>query len=1014
MCRAMRTDQESRVRVGRIGGRRMVRSFATLAAVTALLASVIAAPATAGPAPLPSPLPKAAPGDFLGAIAPGIEVDAVVIAPEAALQTRGLGGTITAPVTRTRGTAAELRAALAATPGAIIRRGHTPIELATTEGLPVIGANPWHSTGFTGAGTRIAVVDTGYDGYAALLGSELPANPTTKSFRPDEDLTPGTNHGTAVAEIVHDVAPDAHLYLINVASDLDVPDVVDYLIDQKIDVVNMSLGWTVGPLDGTSDLAMEIQRAIDAGIIWINAAGNEAKSHWGGSFIDVDTDQWGEFSGSQENNSFQVDALGVFSVDLSWTGTGDVDLYLNDDLDNVIATSNAPQDPGDRKIETITWVNQTFVTQTYSFSIYRYSGSPGRVDAFISSSSTNGLVYQDATSSINVPGDVTDVLTVGAVAYYDTDTIEDYSSRGPTVDGRTKPDLVSPTRVSTSTYGAGSFAGTSAASPHVAGLAALHREANQLITPSGFRSLITGLADPLPGPPGPTNDWGFGLIAGGAAPEARRPSCDFNGDDYADLAFGSPGEDIGLLTDAGLVNVLHGMAGELDTGATTNQAWHQDVAGVDGVAEVGDRFGETVACGDFDGDGYGDLAIGAPGEGVDGSAGAGAFHIIYGSGSGLSSQNDMYTHNSTGIKGIAGAGNGLGSALAVGDFDADGYDDLAVGTPGMSVGGDAGAGAVSILFGATDGLSDRDQLFSQATGDLAGAAEPGDAFGTSLAAGDFDGDGYDDLAIGSPLEALGELSNAGLVHVVFGNGGGLATTGSESLHQNTAGVVGITEAGDRFGGALAAGDFDHDGYADLAIGVAKENIGALVDAGAVTVVYGDSSGMSGTSDGWHQNSAGIKGLAEPGDLFGASLTTGDFDYDGRDDLAIGVPGEDIGSKDSAGLVAVLFGAGSGVSARDLVKSQNSAGVSGSAEEGDRFGGSLHAIDLNGDRYLDIVVGTSGESVGAIEGAGALIVLYGDGLFPLFVDPGLISQSSAGVIGAAEAGDQTGSVGHQPA
>jgi disulfide bond formation protein DsbB len=189
-----------------------------------------------------------------------------------------------------------------------------------------------------------------------------------------------------------------------------------------------------------------------------------------------------------------------------------------------------------------------------------------------------------------------------------------------------------------------------------------------------------------------------------------------------------------------------------------------------------------------------------------------------------------------------------------------------------------------------------------------GAAEANDSFGDALARGDFNGDGEEDLAVGVPFEDIDGISGAGAVNVLYGSGSGLTDVGDQLWHQDTPGIQGTAEAFDDFGRALASGDFNGDGVEDLAVGVRFENIDGITNAGAVNVLYGSGGGLTDVGDQlWHQDSPGILGAAESSDLFGRALASGDFDGDGADDLAVGVPGEDIDGTLSAGAVNVLYG-----------------------------------------------------------------------------------------------------------
>ena len=431
---------------------------------------------------------------------------------------------------------------------------------------------------------------------------------------------------------------------------------------------------------------------------------------------------------------------------------------------------------------------------------------------------------------------------------------------------------------------------------------------------------------------------------------------DFDNDGFDDLAVGVPHDNLAAgvktIPIAGAVNVLYGSAGGLS--AAGDQLWHQNSGGVRNVAEFGDAFGWALTAGDFDNDGFDDLAVGIPREDVKTRSGTifetGAVNVLYGSAGGLSAAGNQFWHqNRPGVRGAAKPGDNFGWAVAAGDFDNDGFDDLAVGVPFLA--GSRGAGAVNVLYGSAGGLSAAgNQLWHQNRTGVKEVAESNDGFGSALTVGDFDNDGFDDLAVGVPEEDIGTgsrtIRNAGAVNVLYGSASGLNAAGNQLWHRKKKGVRGAARPKDTLGWALAAGDFDDDGFDDLAIGVPRDDIksssGITRNAGAVNVLYGAAGGLNAARDQlWHQNTPGVKEVAQKGDLFGWALAAGDFDNDNRDDLAVGVILESVGSTEDAGAVNVLYGSATGLDAAgNQLWHQDVAGVEEVAQTGDHFGNAL--------------------------------------------------------------------------
>jgi hypothetical protein len=323
------------------------------------------------------------------------------------------------------------------------------------------------------------------------------------------------------------------------------------------------------------------------------------------------------------------------------------------------------------------------------------------------------------------------------------------------------------------------------------------------------------------------------------------------------------------------------------------------------------------------------------------------------------------------------------------DFNHDGVADLAVGVPGEN---DI-AGAVDVLYGAGAGLGGTGAQFFQ----VGGTPEFLDRFGSALAAGDFNHDGFVDLAAGAPSESVGSAGGAGAVSVLPGSAGGLTATGGRLFTQ----VGGTVEDDDDFGAALAAGDFNGDGFADLAADAPSENVGSTVGAGAVSVLPGSAGGLTATGGRLFTQ---VGGTAERFDLFGFALAAGDFNHDGRADLAAAAPLEDIGSTVDTGVVSVLPGSAGGLTASGAKLFTQ---VGGAVEAGDEFGEQLASGDFNHDGFAELAAAAPTEDVGTVQQAGAVSVLPGSAGGLTAGGGRLFTQNSPGVPDTAETFDEFG-------
>ena len=384
-----------------------------------------------------------------------------------------------------------------------------------TKGEDILGACALHDQNFFGENITIAIIDQEF--YVDRLSErELPKkryNLYSKTFSNNEI------HGTGCAEIIGDIAPNATLYMINVkeSSEYGFREAVDELrhLNKQIDIVSCSLDFPFSTFDDSDNFCSNVRNLTKNGTIWINAAGDDARRHWYGTFRDENGNSFNEFNQSDESLQVTMKRGMPLTVRLSWNDSWnqanqDYDLYVYAPDGSYVISKNTQngysgQEPTE-KAEII-----APVYGNYSIKIKKYNVSRDNV-AFQLFSSENLLKYDVQNYSLGILASCPEVITVGAVDAFNWQ-LENYSSMGPTIDGRQKPELMAPDNITTSSYFPEKFKGSSASAPFAAGIFALALEKGRKLglSDAEIKHLLLDTAIDL-GPPGAGNEYGYGLI----------------------------------------------------------------------------------------------------------------------------------------------------------------------------------------------------------------------------------------------------------------------------------------------------------------------------------------------------------------------------------------------------------------------------------------------------------------------------------------------------------------------
>ncbi|MGW6144639.1 VCBS repeat-containing protein [Streptomyces sp. NPDC055144] len=413
---------------------------------------------------------------------------------------------------------------------------------------------------------------------------------------------------------------------------------------------------------------------------------------------------------------------------------------------------------------------------------------------------------------------------------------------------------------------------------------------------------------------------------------------------------------------------------------------------------------------DFNGDGYRDLAVAAPQATVSGHEAAGAVVVLYGTASGPSAaKRKLITQASTGIPGSPETADHFGGSVASADLDLDGYADLVVGTPDEDSDGAFNKGSVTVVWGSAQGLGSGTTLpLSYGAGDPTGCA-----YGADLATVPVSPAPRPSVHIagGCSVWVLqGPITRSGKAYSksqrMIGPSAAKLVTGrlsdndsdqieiSVGLSDHPEGAVYVnrpynssTEPLPTDGSNATVGDVNGDGYGDLVVGDPGDMTvdgtpagGTGHQGGEIAIWPGSAQGIDPTAQPIliNQSTPGVPGASESHDTFGTDVSVADINHDGFGDIAVGAPGETLGSVKQAGQVVIIPGGPAGpTGAGSFTIAQNSTGVPGTAEHSDAFGTTVRFADLTKDGRPDLVVGTPGEiAPGATRSTGGIWVFKG--------------------------------------
>ncbi|MGM0592308.1 MAG: S8 family serine peptidase, partial [Halobacteriota archaeon] len=395
---------------------------------------------------------------------------------------------------------------------------HRPYPTASTDisgGVAVVGADDVHAMNITGENVTIGVLDNGFD----VTHPEIADNVVDSEAFGGTTVASRSDHGTAVAEIVAETSPNSSLYLAAFTGGTGYGNAVDWLVEQDVDVVVMSMAFFGQPGDGTGWIAQKAASAVDSGAVWVNAAGNYRQDHWQGQFTDTDADGYHEFAPGDEviglNDNRNLSAGSRIYVSVNWGGqgaTGDYDMYLvREENQSSETIRKFPDQTGQEGYE---YLDTTAPSDGRYGVVIEQDGSapPAPLELYTISGGSPEYIVEEG--SVTAPSTSPDVVSVGAF-HYDSGELESFSSVGPTADGRLGVDVIAPDGAFSDAYG-GRFYGTSAAAPYAGGIAALTVASRPSMTTADVQRHLRRTATDVD-VSGPDSRTGYGRVDAEAA-----------------------------------------------------------------------------------------------------------------------------------------------------------------------------------------------------------------------------------------------------------------------------------------------------------------------------------------------------------------------------------------------------------------------------------------------------------------------------------------------------------------